>query len=120
MHPDFDILADENVDVEIISKLRSLRFNVISVLESYSGINDEEVLRIANLHKSVVLTEDKDFGELIYRKKRANYGIILIRLSNLSREERVELVINILKINFEKLKMSFSVISNQGLRIKKL
>ena len=60
-------LADENIDLPIAQLLRKNGFLVDYVLEIDPGINDEEVLNLANKESSIILTADKDFGELVYR-----------------------------------------------------
>ena len=63
------ILADENVDYQIIKNLRNKGFNVISILENYRGTPDKEVLNLAMNKEALLLTEDKDFGEWIFAHK---------------------------------------------------
>ena len=60
------ILADENVDFRIISALRNLDFQVISIQEDYKSIPDSEVIKISKESNSIILTEDKDFGEWVF------------------------------------------------------
>jgi len=112
------LLADESVDFGIIESLREKSVDVISISEQSSGINDTEVLSISNLHKCLLITEDKDFGELAYRLKLEHHGILLIRLSELPRNERVALASDIIIKHFNSLLGSFSVLTKQGLRIK--
>lgn len=75
------IIADESVDYAIIQALRSKGFEIYSILEQSPGIDDRHVLAIANRHKGILITEDKDFGELTYRLNKRHHGILLIRLS---------------------------------------
>lgn len=63
------LVADESVAYEIVEKLKGSGFEVISILEFKPGINDEEVLDLALKEQAILLTEDKDFGELTYRLK---------------------------------------------------
>lgn len=119
MPPEVKILADESVDFGIISELRLKGFEVISVLENYSGYTDTEVLKIAADNNSLLITEDKDFGELTYRMKLKHFGILLIRLSDVSRKDRIEIVVITIQNHFEKLYNNFSVLNKKGLRIKK-
>ena len=55
-------------------------YDVAYVLERQAGIPDDEVLQNAFVEGRILLTEDKDFGELVYRLKKPAYGIILIRI----------------------------------------
>lgn len=61
-------LADESVDFRIIKSLRG-KYDVQAVIEIHAGITDEEVLQLANHMEALLLTEDKDFGELTFRLK---------------------------------------------------
>ena len=58
------ILADENIDYPIIKLLRIEGFVVFSVFEENPSINDQSVLAIANQLNAILLTNDKDFGDL--------------------------------------------------------
>lgn len=112
------IVADENVDFGIVKLLRTENFSVLSISEKYNGITDMEVLEIAVKEDALLITEDKDFGELAFRLKYKHNGILLIRLSDLPRKERIRNAFEIIKEHSEKLKNNFSVLSAQGLRIK--
>jgi predicted nuclease of predicted toxin-antitoxin system len=112
------IVADESVDFGIVTKLRQKGISVLSVSENYPGISDKEVLTVAVHHHSLVITEDKDFGELTYRMGLKHCGILLLRLSDLPRTMRIEFATEILEKHFEKLLNNFSVLNKKGLRIK--
>jgi predicted nuclease of predicted toxin-antitoxin system len=75
------LLADENMPFSIIAELRSHGYDVLSVKESLSGRDDESILEIAQTESRLVLTQDKDFGELAFRMgSPATCGVILFRL----------------------------------------
>lgn len=113
-----NLVADESVDFGIICRLREIGTEVISISEEFSGIKDSEVLKVAADYQYLLITEDKDFGELTYRLKLVHCGILLIRLSDIIRKERIELVAEIIGKHFDKLQGNFSVLSKSGLRIK--
>lgn len=73
-------LADECCDCGIVVGLRSDGHDVAYVLERQAGVSDDEVLQSAFIEDRILLTEDKDFGELVYRLKKPARGIILIRI----------------------------------------
>jgi predicted nuclease of predicted toxin-antitoxin system len=112
------IIADESVDFAIIKTLRQAGYKVISIAQDSPGIDDLRVLDIANHHKGLLITEDKDFGELTYRLSKQHHGILLIRLSGIPRKERISLVCELFIKYQEKMAMNFSVITEEGLRIK--
>jgi len=112
------IVADESVDFGIIIKLRQRNIAVISIAEDSSGIKDEEVLDTAVNNQCLLITEDKDFGELTYRLKLDHKGILLVRVSDIPRNERIELVAELIEKHFDELCDNFSVIDKRRLRIK--
>ncbi len=115
---DMTLLADESVDFGIIKSLRLKGIDVVSILEDYSGIKDTEVLKIAQDNQYLLITEDKDFGELTYRLNLKHCGILLIRLIDLPRNERMPLVTQMIESYYEKMKGNFSVLTTKGLRVK--
>jgi len=112
------IVADESVDFGIIKRLRQKNFTVTSVSEQYSGIKDEEVLKLTVDNQCLLITEDKDFGELTFRLQHDHYGILLIRLTGIPRVERIDIITNTIINHKSELYKKFSVIDNRGLRIK--
>jgi len=112
------IVADEGVDFGIITGLRKNGFNVYSIMENHGGINDPEVLKIANKYNCLLITEDKDFGELTYRLRHGHKGILLIRLADIPRHERILFIIETVKNHYSELCNKFSVLNKNGLRIK--
>jgi len=113
------MLADESVDFRIVRSLREENYQVEAIIELNPGISDEEVLTLANEVDAILLTEDKDFGELTYRLKKPNKGILLFRMSGESIETKVQLLIKVLKEHGEKLADKFTVITVKKVRIKK-
>jgi predicted nuclease of predicted toxin-antitoxin system len=76
-------VADESLDRQIVEAVRGLGYEVLSIAESAAGITDDDVLSRANAAQSVLLTADKDFGELLFRQHRAHAGVVLLRLAGL-------------------------------------
>jgi predicted nuclease of predicted toxin-antitoxin system len=112
------VVADESVDFGIILLLREKGIIVLSIAEESFGIKDEEVLSIAVKNQCLLITEDKDFGELTYRLKLEHKGILLIRLGELPRIERIELAAHFIEKHFSDLFNNFSVLDKRGIRIK--
>lgn len=111
-------LADESVDYQIVTHVRESGYEIEAIVEISPGIDDEAVLSMANELEAILLTEDKDFGELTYRFRKPNQGIILIRMSNLAIEEKLERINILLENHLEELKNKFTVISQHKIRIK--
>jgi len=73
-------LADECVDAALVHRLRSAGHDAVYVAEIASGATDTEVLRQAHDDRRLLLTEDKDFGELVFRAQMSVPGLVLLRL----------------------------------------
>ncbi len=65
-----NFVADESVDQPIVTQLRQAGHTVLAIVEMEPSISDETVLEIANQQGMVLLTGDKDFGELVFRDRR--------------------------------------------------
>ena len=72
-------VADECCDVVLVSLLRSEGYDVVYIKEFSPGALDKEVLKKAFAEDRTLITEDKNFGELIYRLKKPAYAVILLR-----------------------------------------
>ena len=73
-------LADECCDAGLVVSLRADGHDVTYVTEQNVGSSDDEVLLRAYNEGRILLTEDKDFGELAYRLRKPSAGIVLIRI----------------------------------------
>ena len=113
-----NLLADENVDQQVVNLLRADGHDVLYIAELDPGIRDEEVLGQANRRQDLLLTADKDFGELVYRQQRILEGVILIRLPGLSSENRASIVASTLRAHAAEFSQAFSVISPGMVRIR--
>jgi predicted nuclease of predicted toxin-antitoxin system len=114
------IIADESVDFEIVEALKAAGVEVIAVVEMDPGISDEEVLEMAFHSQLLLLTEDKDFGDLVVRLRKPNFGVLLLRLSGVDLTVKVELSIKTIIENLEKLYHHFSVLDERRLRIRRV
>lgn len=112
--------ADENADGVLISILREKGFEALDIKQISPGIDDVSVLEIANRENALLITEDKDFGELVYRLKMVNHGVILIRLSGWESREKGRFVAEIISNHKEEFWNSFSVIGSDKIRIRKI
>ena len=113
------ILADESVDKQIVEQLRRDGHNVEYIAESSPGSTDIAVLDRANKLSALLITADKDFGELVFEQGLANLtGIVLIRLSGMSAERKAEIVSKVFKEHEEELSRAFSVITPGRVRIQ--
>jgi hypothetical protein len=112
-------MADEGVDRQIVAHLRQEGHEVLYVAELDPGIDDTLVLEQAGRAGTLLLTADKDFGELIFRQKKAQGGVVLLRLSGLPAERKAQIVGTFLENHGNDMAEAFSVISPGHLRVRK-
>lgn len=113
------LAADEGVDRPIVERLRVDGHDVLYVAESDAGISDDDVLRVANDRGAVLVTSDKDFGELVFRQKRLVYGVILLRLAGLAPGTKASIVSMALQQHASEMQDSFSVVTPSSVRIRR-
>ena len=113
-------LADESVDKYIVLRLRDDGHRVEYVAEMSPGIMDEEVLLLAGHDNTLLVTADKDFGELIFRQGYVKRGIVLYRLAGLSSSEKADVVSKVIAEHGDELLQAFSVITEKAVRIRRV
>jgi predicted nuclease of predicted toxin-antitoxin system len=83
------ILADECCQSAIVAALRSDGHDVQYAAEDFPSTPDQDLLSRAFKDERIILTEDRDFCELVFLNKRPTYGIVLIRINQAKRQERI-------------------------------
>ena len=115
-----NFLADECCDAGLVSSLRNNGHDVVYITENLSGSSDEEILLKAYQQNRILLTEDKDFGELVFRLKKLVMGIILIRIGVKERSIKWGRLKRLLDMYGEKIPGNFVVVDSQKFRFRRL
>lgn len=113
-----NFVADEGVDRQIVERLRQVGHDVLSIAELAPGTSDDEILDRANAQQALLVTADKDFGELVFRLRRIHAGVVLLRLAGLAPETKAGLVVAHVQAHAAALVGAFSVISPGMVRIR--
>ena len=114
------IIANENISGSVIKQLRAHGHDVLSVKETMRSATDAKVLDVAQLEERIVLTHDKDFGELAFRRKlSAACGILLFRLTGNQPEEDIKRVVSVIESRTDWAGL-FAVIHGDRIRIRSL
>lgn len=109
--------ADVNIEKLIIDRLLALGYDVKSYIDYDKHAEDSQIISLAEKEKRILLTNDKDFGELIYRQKLISYGVILFRLKSQDEVKKFELLNNnVLSLEVDKIEKKFIVISEKKVR----
>jgi len=115
-----NFIADEGVDGTLVKLLREAGHDVFYFAETERATDDEVVLEIANTENRILITRDKDFGELVWRMEMVHAGIILIRAEELISVSRSNLVAEFIAANPDLLSNHFVVIQPGTARIRKM
>ena len=114
-----NLVADESIDGPIVDRLRADGHTVHYVAEMEPGISDDAVLDLASREAALLLTADKDFGELVYRQGRIASGIVLVRLAGLLPTHKADIVSSILHQYPTELRHAFTVITPGIVRLRR-
>lgn len=111
-------LADENVSHVVVRLLRLNGFDVATLTTEQCGSSDEIVLGFARTIDCIVLTEDRDFGELVIRKQLPIAGVVLLELDRLSNQAEADRVLSVIKSQGEQLRAHLTVVEPSRTRIR--
>lgn len=114
-----NILADESVDKQVVDEIRRGGHRVTYIAESQPAISDDEVLAKANRESALLITADKDFGELVFRQARVNAGVILVRLAGIPASAKAQIVMSAFRKYGRQMPGNFCVISRKSVRIRR-
>ena len=90
---------------------------VFSVYDESRGIDNGNLMKTANEGKYIVITNDKDFGELIFRMNKPHKGIVLLRLEDERPKNKIAVLEKLLDLYSDKLKDNFVVVTEKNVRI---
>lgn len=112
-------LVDESVEYRVVLDLKEKGFDIASVASDFPSLKDKRVLSRAEREERILITNDKDFGELIFRQKLPHKGVILLRLPDETAQAKIEKLDFLLKSYGNKLKDNFVVVTKDRVRIRK-
>ena len=115
-----NLVADECCDALLVTGLRSDGHDLLYVKEIAPGTDDETVLQTAADQKRILLTEDKDFGELVVRLKLPAYGIVLLRMNPADSSAKLARLRYLLLHQVHRLPGTFVVLDQKKVRFRSL
>lgn len=109
-------IADVNIEKPIIDYLSENSYDIKWIPDYNCEIPDEELLKLANKEKRILITNDKDFGEIVFLQKRLSAGVILLRIKEQRTEDKVLLIEKLLQDYSDKILKHFIVITKEKFR----
>ena len=113
-------LVDECAGRHIGQWLHSQGYDTIAISETTPGLPDDAVLLKAFTEDRILITADKDFGEMIFRNKHQHRGIILIRLEQEDLTTKIAAIGTLLNLYSHDLYGNFTVVTEKSIRITRL
>ncbi|MDF5722276.1 MAG: DUF5615 family PIN-like protein [Rhizonema sp. PD37] len=114
-------LANENFPLPSVRYLRKSGYDIAAIIEDSPGIEDTEVLARAVHEQRVILTFDRDYGELIYRLKLSSpAGVIYFRYQPRSPQEPAEQLLIISTTEGLHFEGKFTVVERKQIRQRPL
>lgn len=113
-------LVDESTGKRLCEGLIDKGFDAVYVGDIMRGSKDEDVLAYAEKEDRILITNDKDFGELVFRLRRPVNGVILLRLKKDNPSTRAKYLFALLQKLKTELSGGFIVLTEKGYRIRKI
>ena len=109
-------LVDECAGPAIAEWLHLHGHDVFSVYDSARGLEDEAVIEKAFTENRILVTNDKDFGEKVYREHRAHHGVVLMRLDDERAKSKIRVLKRLLENHAGRLPEQFVVVTEKKVR----
>lgn len=112
------VLVDVSAGFSVGQAFKERGHDVLYVRDRDPCMTDVDVLRWAVSEERLVVTQDKDFGELVYRNKEQHCGVLLLRLEDANADKKHDIVVEILDNYGDQLVDHYSVFQDNHLRIR--
>jgi len=109
-------LVDESTGPVVAEWLRNKGHDVYSVFSESRGMQDAEVIQKAFAENRILVTNDKDFGEKVFRERQPHRGIILLRLEDERSIVKIEIIRQLLESHANNLAGNFVVVTETSVR----
>ena len=109
-------LVDECTGPAVARWLREQQHKVFSVYEQARGIDDDVIIQKAFEENWILITNDKDFGEKVYRDKRLHRGVVLLRLDDERAPSKIDVLRRLLRDYADRLADHFVVVTETTVR----
>ena len=111
-------LLDEHAEFRIAACLNARGHDVTSIAHDYpASLPDEQVLAIARSEGRILITNDRDFGELIIRRGLAHTGVIFFRLTTQDPQAKIRRLSDVLNRYSGQLDR-FIVVTDRRIRVR--
>ena len=113
-------LVDESCGRKLCTFLREHTFDALFVGDILPSTLDQHVLSYAQTEQRVLITNDKDFGELLFRLRYPSAGVIFLRLKNDTPRSRQHILLEVIRTFSPQLSTSFITVTEGKIRMRKI
>jgi len=113
-------VVDESTGRGVSQWLRDAGHDVVCITESMPETRDSDILDMAVRDRRIVVTNDKDFGELVFRSGKRHVGILMFRLADESSVNRVRMAALTVEQYGAQLVGAFTVVTETAIRIRRI
>jgi predicted nuclease of predicted toxin-antitoxin system len=113
------LLADESCAGPVIRALRAAGHDLVVIAEVAKGAPDEWVMDRAFAEGRILITEDRDFGELVYASLRPTAGVLFVKFHSRARRAKPAAVVEAVAKLGERLRGGFAVVEPWRVRVAK-
>jgi predicted nuclease of predicted toxin-antitoxin system len=109
-------IVDESTGPAVAEWLRQQGHEVFSVYDEERGMEDDAILKKAATENWILMTNDKDFGEKVYRERRPHKGVVLLRLDDERAAMKIKTIKQMLERYADRLSDQFVVVTENSIR----
>lgn len=113
-------LVDECTGPAVARWLREQQHEVFSVFEDARGMADDAIIEKAFAEHWILITNDKDFGEKVYREGEAHRGVVLLRLEDERATTKINTIRRLLEAYDDQLVDQFVVVTETHVRFARV
>ena len=113
-------LVNECTGPAVARWLRKQKHEVFSVYEEARGMDDDDVIQKAFAENWILITNDKDFGEKVYRERRPHRGIVLLRLEDERAANKIDTIRRLIESYADQLSDHFVVVTEAKVRFARI
>jgi predicted nuclease of predicted toxin-antitoxin system len=113
------IITDLGIAKSMVEFLVSQGFEVIRIVDLNPSMTDEKILALALETNAILITSDKDFGDLVFYSKLKHSGILLLRIEDASGDDFLKIIKFIFEKYWDQIPNNFCVYKKGRFRIRK-
>lgn len=99
-----------------MDELKKLGYDITWIAEENPSLDDISIFKIAQKENRILLTNDKDFGDIVFRQKLVSSGIVLFRIKGQDTREKIKLLTKVLVSHKDRISKHFVVITKEKFR----